>query len=252
MTPTTDLIEMGKRVASETGHYSGGNARDFDKVGRHTLQTLVADGLLPSHRVLDFGCGSLRNGYWLIRFLDSGNYYGIEPVEKSVRAGLKHLIGPELEEFKKPQFLFNRENNIGAFGVPFDYAVARSILSHTCPGMLHRILESFVNSSPNGTFFASYWRHDIPATPPWWRRRQRRSPEITRYKNMAVNTGGMKETDVFAVGDELPDDDMRFIQIITYSLSRIQEIAGQYGLSAEEDWTFAPINQQIWLKFTGR
>ena len=54
---------------------------------------------------------------------------------------------------------------------------------------------------------------------------------------------------VFAVGDDLPDDDMRFIQIITYSLGRVQEIAAQYGLSVEEDWSFAPINQQIWLKF---
>ena len=249
MNLTSELVEMGKRVAKDTGHYSGGNARDFEKVGRHTLQTLLANGLEPSHRVLDFGCGSLRNGYWLMRFLDSGNYHGIEPVEKGVRAGLKHLIGPELETFKQPTFLFNRDNDIGAFGVRFDFVVARSILSHACPGMLHKILETFTNSSPNGTLFASYWRHDLPATPPWWRRRQRYRPEITRYRNMAVNTSRMKETDVFAVGDDLPDDDMRFIQIITYSLGRVQEIAAQYGLSVEEDWSFTPINQQIWLKF---
>jgi hypothetical protein len=234
MTLSTDLVEMGKRVAKETGHYGGGNARDFEKIGRHTLQTLLANGLKPSHRLLDFGCGSLRNGYWLMRFLDSGNYFGIEPVEKGVCAGLKHLIGPELEAFKKPQFLFNTDNDIGAFGVPFDFVVARSIVSHTCPGMLHKMLETFASSSPDGTLFASYWRHDIPATPPWWQRRQRHNPEITRYKDMAVNTTRMKETDVFAVGDDLPDDDMRFIQIITYSLGRVQEIAAQYGLKAEK------------------
>ena len=246
---STELIDLGRRVARETGHYSGGNVRDFERVGRHTFQTLLADGLIPSHRLLDFGCGSLRNGYWLMRFLNSGNYYGIEPVEKGVRAGLKHLIGPELEAFKQPTFLFSRDNDIGAFGVPFDYVVARSILSHTCPGMLHKILETFARSSPKGTLFASYWRLDLPGPPRWWQRRQRYNPEITRYKNMAVDASRLKENEIYAVGDELPDDDMRFIQIITYSLDRIQVIAAQYGLSAEEDWTFQPINQQIWLKF---
>jgi len=249
---STELIDLGRRVATETGHYSGGNVRDFEKVGRQTFQTLLADGLMPSHRLLDFGCGSLRNGYWLIRFLDSGNYYGIEPVEKGVRAGLKHLIGPELEAFKEPSFLFSSDNDIGAFGVPFDYVVARSILSHTCPGMLHKMLESFARSSPEGTLFASYWRLDMPAPIRWWQRRRRYDPAVTRYKNMAVNTSRLKANETYAVGDDLPDDDMRFIQIITYSLSRIQSIAAQHGLSAEEDWTFHPINQQIWLKFKKR
>ena len=133
--------------------------------------------------------------------------------------------------------------------MPFDYVVARSILSHTCPGMLHKMLESFARSSPEGTFFASYWRLDMPAPIRWWQRRRRYDPAVTRYKSMAVNTSRLKANETYAVGDDLPDDDMRFIQIITYSLGRIQSIAAQYGLTVEEDWTFHPINQQIWLKF---
>ena len=145
---STELVKLGERIAAETGHYSGGSAHDFEIVGRHTFQTLVAGGLLPSHRLLDFGCGSLRNGYWLMRYLDSGNYYGIEPVEKGVRAGLQHLIGPELEAFKQPTFRFSTDNDISAFGVPFDFVVARSILSHTCPGLLHHMLKTFASSCP--------------------------------------------------------------------------------------------------------
>jgi hypothetical protein len=246
---TTDLVELGQRVAKETSHYAGGPQRDFEIVGRHTFQTLLAGGLRPSHRLLDFGCGSLRNGYWLMRFLDTGNYYGIEPVEKGVRAGLKHLIGPELEAFKKPTFRFATDNDISAFGVPFDYVVARSILSHTCPGMLHQMLKTFASSSPNGVLYGSYWRHDLPGTIPWWRAWQRRRPDVLRYADMKVHPERLKENQVYAVGDDLPDDDMRFIEIITYSLGRIRAIAAQYGLTAEEDWTFKPINKQIWLKF---
>ncbi len=245
---STDLAELGRRISQETGHYNGGPAHDFEIVGRHTFQTLVADGLLPSHRVLDFGCGSLRNGYWLMRYLDSGNYYGIEPVEKGVKAGLKHLIGPELEAFKKPTFRFSTDNDIGAFGVPFDYVVARSIMSHTCPGMLHQMLSTFASSSPNGTMFVSYWRHDLPKIAPRWQVWRRDEPKIARYRDMAVNPASLNEKQIFAIGDNLPDDDMRFIEIITYSLGKVRKMAAQYGLSVEEDWTFKPLNKQIWLK----
>jgi hypothetical protein len=248
---STDLVELGKRIAKDTGHYAGGPLHDFEIIGRHTFQTLLAGGLLPSHRLLDFGCGSLRNGYWLMRFLDTGNYYGIEPVEKGVRAGLKHLIGPELEAFKKPTFRFTTDNDIGAFGVPFDYVVARSILSHTCPGMLHQMLKTFASSCPNGVLYGSYWRLDLPDPDsiPWWRAWERHRPEVARYRNMRVNPASLKENQIYAVGDELPDDDLRFIEIITYSLGRIQSIAAKYGLTVEEDWTFRPLNKQIWLKF---
>jgi len=239
---STDLKEIGKRITDETGHYSGGPPHSFEIVGRQTLQILLANGLLPSHRLLDFGCGSLRNGYWLMRFLDSGNYYGIEPVEKGVRAGLKHLIGSELEAFKRPTFLFNTESDISAFGVPFDYVVARSIVTHTCPGMLRKMLKTFASSSPDGTMLASYWRLDLPTSilP---------SSQNSRYKDMAVSAKSLGPKQVYVHGDDLPDDDMRFVEIVRYSLARVQKIAGEFGLSAEEDWTFTPINKQIWLKF---
>jgi len=262
------LQRQAKRIQEENQHYGGGPLPDFEKVGRHTFQTLLAAGLLPTHKLLDFGCGSLRNGFWLMRFMDEGNYYGLEPVEKGVRGGLQHLIGPELEEFKKPTFRFSNDCDMGAFGVPFDYVVARSILSHACPGLLHKMLESFARSSPDGTFFVSYWRHDAPEVPPppgskenphptrprwqFWKPYpfplSPIPPEIERYRNMSIRPERLKEGIEFAVGDDLPDDDMRFIHVITYSLGKIQDIAATYGLSAEEDWTFTPLNRQIWLK----
>jgi SAM-dependent methyltransferase len=238
---TINLSEVGKAIQDESGIYNGGPASDFESVGRLTLQTLLANGLLPSHRVLDFGCGSLRNGYWLIRFLDSGNYFGIEPVEKGVKAGLKHLIDPELEAFKKPRFLYNKDSDISAFELPFDFVVARSILTHTCPGMLRRMFDTFAKSSPNGTMLASYWRYDLPkALVPW--------SENNRYRNLAVTGENLDSNRVFALGDELADDDMRFVAIVRYSLSHVQKIAADYGLIVEEDWSFPPINRQIWLR----
>jgi len=46
--------------------FTGGPLEVFELVGRDAMVNLLLNGLLPAHRVLDFGCGSLRIGYWLI------------------------------------------------------------------------------------------------------------------------------------------------------------------------------------------
>jgi len=67
---------------------------------------------------------------------------------------------------------------------------------------------------------------------------------------MAVTGQNLKPNEIYVHGDDLPDDDMRFVQIIRYSFPRIQEMAAEFGLMVEEDWTFPPDNRQIWLKIT--
>ena len=47
--------------------------------GQDMLKLLKRHGLKPSHRLLDFGCGSLRVGRWLIKYLNRGRYFGIDP-----------------------------------------------------------------------------------------------------------------------------------------------------------------------------
>lgn len=47
-------------------------------IGRTYFDFLVARGLAPGHRVLDFGCGAGRLGIWLIGYLDAGGYTGID------------------------------------------------------------------------------------------------------------------------------------------------------------------------------
>ncbi len=63
----------------------------FD-AGRLSLMVLLHAGLYPDHRVLEFGCGALRSGYWIIHFLNRNGYYGIEPNEKMLHAGIEHIF----------------------------------------------------------------------------------------------------------------------------------------------------------------
>ena len=153
-----DSIEdIARRIASEAGGFTGGPIERFADVGRHTLKSLKLTGLKRDSYVLDVGCGVLRLGYWLIRFLQPDRYCGLEPNAKYVELGLKHAIGPELAAAKRPRFDGNTDFDFSKFGVKFDFVVARSIFSHASPEMVCRTLESFRdNSSDDGIMLVSY------------------------------------------------------------------------------------------------
>ena len=68
------------------GHrgYVGGK---WDELGRLQFDFMVARGLQPEHVFLDVACGSLRGGVHFIKYLDAGNYLGIDKERALVRRG---------------------------------------------------------------------------------------------------------------------------------------------------------------------
>jgi len=154
---TADAEEVGRRIAAETGGFTGGGVEVFADIGRFTLRSLIDNGLRPSHRLLDLGCGALRNGFWLVRYLDADRYFGIEPSKRYVEIGMKHAIGPQLAAEKRPRFDHNREFDLAAFGERWDFVVARSIFSHASPEQFRKAMISFRdNSNPEAVMLASY------------------------------------------------------------------------------------------------
>ncbi len=151
------IDEVARRIAEETGGFTGGPIHLFGEMGRFAFDSLKQNGLEKSNFVLDLGCGALRIGYWLVRYLDSDRYCGIEPERAYVEAGIKHAIGPELAAEKRPRFDHGEGFDFSVFGVKFDFVVARSIFSHASPKMIRRALESFRdNSTERGVMLASY------------------------------------------------------------------------------------------------
>lgn len=92
---------------------------------------LFALGLRENHRLLDIGCGSLRAGRLFIPYLAPGNYYGIEPKQELVEAGIAAELGRDACALKQPHFLYREDFAFGEFNTKFDFLVAQSILSHT-------------------------------------------------------------------------------------------------------------------------
>ncbi len=137
--------------------FIGGPERDFEQVGRHCLGVLLRENLSPSSRVLDVGSGALRAGYWLMRLLDKGHYYGIEPNREMHTVGLEQLVEPEVVERSEPQFDHSDGFDFSVFGEEFDFVLARSIWTHTSKQQIGTMLSSLAETAaPRGKFLASY------------------------------------------------------------------------------------------------
>jgi hypothetical protein len=135
----------------------------FEQAGREQLVTLLGEGLNPESRILDLGCGCLRIAYWIVRFLDRGCYFGIEPARPRVEYGLDYLFTPEEVALKQPRFDFNSSFDSSVFGVRFDFFLARSIWTHASKKQIEASLDSFVRDSmATSVFLASY----LPAESP--------------------------------------------------------------------------------------
>jgi cyclopropane fatty-acyl-phospholipid synthase-like methyltransferase len=154
------LMERAKKITAE-GIFLGGVPARFEIAGRKFLITLLSEGLTPNSKVLEVGCGCLRGGYWLIHFLDKGNYFGIEPNEQMLDAGMRHLFEPGVLEEKNPRFDHNSDFDFGVFGEQFDYVVALSIWTHASKPQIQRMLDGFAGTTgKNGKFITTYY----PAT----------------------------------------------------------------------------------------
>ena len=135
----------------------------FEQAGRSQLTAMLNEGLNPESKVLDFGCGRLRIAYWLIRFLDPGRYYGIEPARERVEYGLQYLFTREEVKLRQPRFDFNARFDSSVFSTKFDFFLARSIWTHAGKSQIEASLDSFVrDSTAASVFLASY----LPAKSP--------------------------------------------------------------------------------------
>jgi hypothetical protein len=116
---------------------------------------------MPSHKVLDVGCGCLRGGYWCIQFLDAGCYFGIEPNDSMLELGKQRIVGEDVIRARRPSFSNRDDFDFSTFGVKFDFVVARSIWTHAAPTQIALMLDQFLaNRTENAVFLASY----LPAT----------------------------------------------------------------------------------------
>jgi hypothetical protein len=127
MSSAGTLQERAERAGQTS--FLGCPVRDFERGGRTMFELLLREGLAPSSRLLDVGCGALRLGYWAMRFLDQGCYFGIEPNVEMRDLGLE-LVESDVIMRAEPRLSENDKFDFSVFGARFDFVLAGSIWTH--------------------------------------------------------------------------------------------------------------------------
>ena len=97
----------------------------WQEIGDLQFEFLMRNGLAAHHTLIDIGCGALRCGIPIIRYLDCGNYFGLDINSSLIEAARSELANEGLTN-KHPQLLVNEKFDFGRFGVHFDFAIAQS------------------------------------------------------------------------------------------------------------------------------
>jgi len=143
-----------KEIASgEHRNFVGGF---WHEIGNLQFDFLLRQGLLPSNKLIDIGCGALRCGLPIIRYLETGNYFGLDINESLLKAGKCELEMAGLTA-KRPKLLLNDKFELDRFGVSFDFAIAQSLFTHLDMNLIVRCLTEARKVLHSGSrFFVSF------------------------------------------------------------------------------------------------
>lgn len=134
------------------------NQEHWAETGKMQFDYLIKHGLQPTHRVLDIGCGNLRLGIHLIKYLDSGNYVGLDISPAIIQSAQKKIAEFDLTK-KLPYIHLVKETDYGFLPERyFDFVHAHSVFSHL---PLNEIRKVLVNAKrlmkPNAFFDFTYF-----------------------------------------------------------------------------------------------
>jgi SAM-dependent methyltransferase len=118
-----------------------GGAEKWERRGAFQLFFLQKMGLKPQHAVLDVGCGPLRGGVHLIRYLDRRLYYGIDYNADFIRAAQKIVKKDALLEQKSPVVRqLNDFDFASSIFVRFEFILLFSVLNHCNNQQIRRFM----------------------------------------------------------------------------------------------------------------
>jgi SAM-dependent methyltransferase len=162
---TPRLIPEGKIGIMMIGHrdYVGGM---WEEMGRLQFEFLVSRGLQPDQVFLDIGCGSLRGGVHFIRYLQPGNYLGIEKEGELIGRGLVKELPPGVRAEKRPEFVVSDSFGFAEFSKHPDVSLAQSLFTHLNADHIELCLSNLRANVPSGhEFYATFTKGDSAKNP---------------------------------------------------------------------------------------
>lgn len=102
----------------------------YAKDGEVQFNYLVSHGLKPSHSLLDYGCGVMRSGLFFAKYLEPGNYVGVDISKRRLAHGRYLMAEAGVAESDYSVFLVHDCRLIELEGRSFDFVWANSVLTH--------------------------------------------------------------------------------------------------------------------------
>lgn len=129
----------------------GAVGSQWEELGQLQIEYMLAQGMKPEHRLLDFGCGTLRAGRHFIRYLDAGRYTGVDLSLGALEYG-KSLVAEEGLADKHPRLIQNTDIATVSYGAAsFDFIMAQSVFTHLRLPEIGECLKSFASVMHPGT-----------------------------------------------------------------------------------------------------
>jgi SAM-dependent methyltransferase len=117
------------------------SADEFTKRGVGKFERIRDWNLQPDETVIDYGCGSLRVGQHLIRYLDRGKYTGIDITDVFYKDGIE-MLETGLVEAKAPRFGVIEEALIDRLALdPPDVVLSVAVVMHVPPQELEQYFD---------------------------------------------------------------------------------------------------------------
>ena len=156
------VMDKTKVEAGKHRKFVGGR---WDVIGPHQLDYAKSEGLEPSMKMLDVGCGALRAGIHFVDYLDAGNYYGIDINVSLIEAGYNTEMSNEGRAKLPIENLRATDRFDGDFGVKFDFAIANSVFTHMSLNHIRLCLHRLAPVMNSGaSFYATFFEQpdDFP------------------------------------------------------------------------------------------
>lgn len=131
----------------------------WDEIGELQFDFLRSRGLKPEHRLLDIGCGSLRGGVHFVKYLQPGNYFGVDINQQLLDGGQRELEQLNLTH-KQPRLTQMGDFNFQSLNQEFDYALAQSVFTHLPLNSITRCVMNIEKVLvPGGQFYATFFEN---------------------------------------------------------------------------------------------
>jgi len=152
-------VEMMEREVAQNHHRDviGGL---WEEIGKLQFEFLRANGLAPTSRLIDIGCGCLRGGIYFVDYLDPGNYFGMDISEELLNAGYDVELRDRCLQEKLPRanLIADGEFQFAKFPVTFDFGIAQSIFSHLPAEHIRLCLSRLApRMEPGGILFGTFF-----------------------------------------------------------------------------------------------